>query len=311
MHAQHAQQLRMVARQRAQAAQGQHGGNAAGLHELAELVHRIGDADAAAAVDHRPFGAGDGGDRGGQGSRRRCVDALDRGRHVGGKMRGGTDLHVLGQVDQHRPGPAFAGQAEGFAQHLRQVLDLAHQEAVLDDRHGHAEHVQFLERVGAQQRRADLAGDAHHRHRVEQAVGDPGHQVGRTRAGGGHAYPDPAAGAGVAVGGQRRALFVADQDVAQPRIHQRVVERHDRAARIAEDRVHAFGFQRMRDPGRAIAQSGRSGGGGGVHAAAVPCLPASLLPACGALACSHTILARSSWPTFSIGWSLSACWNLR
>ncbi len=52
----------------------------------------------------------------------------------------------------------------------------------------------------------------------------------------------PAArGAGVAVGGMGRRLFVPHQDVPQLReLGQRVVERHDRAARIPEHHVHAL-----------------------------------------------------------------------
>src|SRR3546814_17690290 len=55
-------------------------------------------------------------------------------------------LHVLGQVDQDRTGTIGAGDPERFGQHARQLVDAARQEAVLDDRHGHAEHVELLER---------------------------------------------------------------------------------------------------------------------------------------------------------------------
>ncbi|MNV43701.1 hypothetical protein D3C71_1354250 [compost metagenome] len=183
-------------------------------------------------------------------------------------MRGIAQLHILGQVDQHRAGPSFTGDTERFGNHLRQLVDTAHQPAVFDDRHGHAEHIQFLERVGAEQRSAYLSGQAHHRYRVEHRVGDAGDQVGRAGAGRGHAYAYLATGAGVAVGGKRRALFVADQDVLEAGIHQCVIERHDGAARITEQRLHAFGLQGLRQPACAIAWRAV---GGSVHAATFAC----------------------------------------
>ncbi|WP_440087579.1 hypothetical protein [Stenotrophomonas sp. S11A1a] len=45
---------------------------------------------------------------------------------------------------------------------------------MLDDRHRQAEHIQFLEGVGAQQRRADLAGDGDHRYRIQHRIGNAG-----------------------------------------------------------------------------------------------------------------------------------------
>ena len=67
------------------------------------------------------------------------------------RVRGGDlrDLHVLGQVDQHRARPPFARDPERIGEHLRDVARVAHQEAVLHDRQGDAEDIDFLERVGA------------------------------------------------------------------------------------------------------------------------------------------------------------------
>lgn len=263
VHAQHAQIIRMRMRQRAQTAQGQCGRDAGGFDKPPERVHRACQCNPATAVHHRAFGAGDGGQRFGQLRVFRGWRRQHRCRHVIGQMRRIGDLHVLGQVDQDRPGASLARDAKRFAHDLRKFLHPPHQKAVLDDRHGHAEHVQFLERIGAQQGRGDLAGQAHHRYRIEHRIGDAGDQIGGARAGGGHAHADPAAGTGVPVGGEGGALFVTDQDVLEPGIHQGVVERHDGAARITEQRFHALGFQGLRQPARAIA--GRAVCGG-VHA---------------------------------------------
>ncbi len=252
MHAQHAQRLRMAGRQRTQATQGHHRGDGAGLDEVAQVLHRITQRDAATGVDHRLLGRRQCGDRlgdGGLGRRRRRFDAAG---HMHRQMAGIGQLHILGQVDQHRAGTALAGDAEGIGHHARQIIDAAHQPAVLDDRHRQAEHIQFLEGVGAQQRRADLAGDADHRHRIQHRVGNAGDQIRGAGAGGGHADADLAAGAGEAIGRQRCTLLVAHQDVLQRRIHQRVVERHDGAAGIAEQRADALGLQRLGQPARAV-----------------------------------------------------------
>src|SRR3546814_19375425 len=48
-----------------------------------------------------------------------------------------------------------------------------------------------------------------------------------------------------------RSLLMADQDVPQAGTVKRVVERHDRATRIAEQRVHALGGQRLHEPASA------------------------------------------------------------
>lgn len=181
VHAQHAQIIRMRMRQCTQAAQGQRGRDAGGFDKAPKRLHRTGQGDAATAVHHRAFGTGDGRQRFGQFGIFRGRRWQHCRRHMIGQMRGVGDLHVLGQVDQHRPGASFAGDAERFTHHLREILHTPHQKAVLDDRHGHAEHVQFLERIGAQQGRGDLAGQAHHRDRIEHRIGDAGDQIGRAR----------------------------------------------------------------------------------------------------------------------------------
>ena len=91
-----------------------------------------------------------------------------------------------------------------------------------------------------------VAGDRDHRHRVEQRRPDAGDEVRGARAGGAHAHADPAGHPGVAVGGVRAALLVADEDVAQLGVvAQDVVERQDHPARVAEEDVDALAQQRL------------------------------------------------------------------
>ena len=61
--------------------------------------------------------------------------------------------------------------------------------------------------------------------------------------GGGDRDADLAGRARIAVGHVRRALLVADEDVADRVVEHRVVGRQNRAARIAEDDVDAFAHQ--------------------------------------------------------------------
>ena len=185
----------------------------------------------------------------------------------------------------------------------------ADQEAVLHDRQGDPEDVDFLEGVGAHQVRADLAGDRDHRHAVQERIGDAGDEVGRARARRRDADAGPAGDPPVSVGGERRALLVADQDVGQVRSDQRIVDRHDRAAGIAEDVLHALALERFHDQSRAAdgLRLGRWRGLGGDAAhgyAACECgWQAAFV---SGLVCSQAMWVRRRAPTFSIGWARSA-----
>ena len=306
VHAEHAHVQRMRVRQRAQCLERQHGRDLGRIDERAERVHRIAQRDAAAGVDHRLLRQRQLRQRRMQrrvgGARR----GIDLGRRVRGQMRSVGVLHVLRQIDQHRARATFACETEGLGDDVRQVVDAARQEVVLHDRHGHAEHVQFLEGVGAHQRRADLAGDADHRHRIEHRIGDAGNQVRGARSGGRDADADAAAGARIAVRRERGALLVPHQHVFEGRSVQGIVEGHDRAAGIPEQRIHAFREQRLHQPAGTVHQAVSAIGcveeglaGAWAAACAASCVEAAVV--CGALCCSHCILARSSLPTFSIG----------
>ena len=72
--------------------------------------------------------------------------------------------------------------------------------------------------------------------------------------GGAHAHADPTGDAGVAVGGVRAALLVADEDVAQLGVvAEDVVERQDHAARVAEEDVDTLAQERLAQDVRADA----------------------------------------------------------
>ena len=81
------------------------------------------------------------------------------------------------------------------------------------------------------------------------ASANGGDQVGGARSAGGHANADASGAAGVTLGGKTAALFVPGQNhpnlIAEPR--QGLVQRHARAARISENRIHAMIYQGLHD----------------------------------------------------------------
>ena len=303
-----------VGRQRAEPLQCQHGRDAGWLDEVAECRHRIAEDDAAAAVDDRLLRLRDQ-------RQRRVQRGIDRRRRIG-SIRA---RHVRRQTARHRrPARPWAGRSapgpgglDGRCGTLRAPCRGSSSTRrgrklcltigmVMPNTSSSWNASVPISVVG------DLAGDAHHRHRVQHRVGDAGDQVRRARSGGRHAHADAAAGARIAVGRECRALLVADQHVAaglEP--VQRVVERHDRAARDSRTACRRL---RRPAPAPASARLWR----GAAAAVAFITRPRS----CGrgarvggglpAAACGATSPATSCWragflPTASIGWSRSAC----
>ena len=169
------------------------------------------------------------------------------GRGCGGvevEERGGL-LRVLGDVDEHGAGAAGGGDLEGLADGGRDVFGARDEEVVLGDGQRDAGDVDLLEGVGAEDLGGDLAGDGDDGDGVEHGGGEAGDEVGRAGAGGGHADAGASGGARVAVGHVRGALLVAHEHVVDGgELAQRVVDREDGSAGIAEDGGGAFAGER-------------------------------------------------------------------
>jgi hypothetical protein len=119
------------------------------------------------------------------------------------------------------------------------------EEVVLGDRQRDAGDVGFLEPVGADQVRGDLAGDGNHGDGVHVGVGQRGDQVGRARSAGRHADAGAAGRLRVPGGGMAGPLLMPDQDVPDPLgVEQRVVRGQDRAAGDAEHDLDAHPLKR-------------------------------------------------------------------
>jgi len=97
------------------------------------------------------------------------------------------------------------------------------QSAPLGQRQGHAEDVGLLKGVGADERAADLTGDADQGNGIHLRVCDAGDQVGRARTARRHGDADFAGDPGVALGRKYCALLVTRQYVAHSAAIERVV----------------------------------------------------------------------------------------
>lgn len=127
------------------------------------------------------------------------------------------DLLVLGhverKVDQHRPRPSRASDAEGLAEHpgdLGRLLDL---HRPLGDRLGDLGDVDGLEGLLVQQVGGRLAGDADDRDGVGPGRVEAGDHVRPGRSRGADADADAPGDPGQRVGGVGAALLVAHDDV--------------------------------------------------------------------------------------------------
>ena len=272
VHAEHAEELRIRGGVGAEPHDRAGDRVAGGAHQLGQQPARphAGVDDPAAGVEHRPPRRGDEVD-GGRDARRVALDARPVGA-VAARLRrrvaAGRELHVLGQVDHHRPRAAGARDVERLVDDAAEVVGLAHEVVVLGAGAGDADGVGFLEGVVADEVGRDLAGQAHDRDRVHHRVGQPGDRVGGAGPRGHQQHPDLAGRARIALGGVNGARLVAHQDVAQLVLaEQHVVDRQHGAAGIAEDHLHAFVQQRAHDdlgPGHLHAR-GRSGICGGLR----------------------------------------------
>ena len=146
------------------------------------------------------------------------------------------------------PGRPGGGDMERFVDDLRQIVDVLDQPIVLGAGPRDADRVAFLERIGADQRRRNLSGQADQRDRIHQRVLQRRHRVGGARPRR-HQHDAGLAGrARIAFGGVAGALLVADQDVLDVVLLENlVIDRKHGAAGIAEQMLDAIVAQRLHD----------------------------------------------------------------
>ena len=153
-----------------------------------------------------------------------------------GKVEGrGSLLGILGDVDENGPGTAGPGHLKRLTKHRCEIFRARYKVVVLGDGQRDAGDVHFLKGIGAKNLRRNLAGDGDDGNAVQHGRCKPGDKVGCAGAAGGHADPDLATGAGVAVGHVGGTLLVPYKDmVDRGELAQGVVDGQDGAAGITE-----------------------------------------------------------------------------
>ncbi len=149
--------------------------------------------------------------------------------------------HVGGDIDHHWPRTPTACPVKSLGDRLGNFVNRAHQPAPLGQRQRHAEDVGLLKCIGPDQRTAHLPGDADQGNGIHLRVGNARDQIRRAGPARGHGDANFARDPGVALCRENRALLMPREDVPHSAALKRVVQRHDRAAGIAEHQLHPFG----------------------------------------------------------------------
>ena len=247
MHAHHAQVIR---RRRNHRSQPMHSGKRRNVQEVEKLPqfrNRPRKFRARADQRHRFLGLLQQGDQ----RIAKCRFSLRVRRPCfGGKLHRSGKFHfrfekIRRDIDHHRPRTSFAGPIKSFRNRRWNFFDGLHQPAPLGQRERQPEYVGFLEGIRADQSAANLPGDADQRHRIHFRVSDSGHEIRGARPAGGNRNADLPRGARMAFGGKHRALLVPRENVADAAALERVIQRHDRAAGVAEHQFHALGAQAL------------------------------------------------------------------
>ena len=247
VHAGHAQALRMVVGERAARHQRRDHRCAGRLRQRLERVGGAGLEDPAAGVDDRPVRLAP--------EPRRVLDLLRMALHVRLVTRevdgvGPVPIHhlvgdVLRHVHDHRPGSTGRRHVERLLHVPRDVLGIGHEPVVLGHRHRDPDRVALLERVGADDPVRHLPGDDDDRDRVHVGVTQSGDDVRGPGAARDHGHAGPAGRVGEPLGHVAGALLVADEDVADRRVDQRVVHGQDRPARQPEHDLGALHLEAL------------------------------------------------------------------
>ena len=118
---------------------------------------------------------------------------------------------------------------------------------MLGDGHGAAGDVNFLEGIFPDHVTGHITGDGHQGDAVHVGIGNPGDQVGRTRAAGGQNHPGFSRGTGVPVRRIASALFIHGENVPNSVavIVKSIVNIQHRTSRIAENGIDPLLYEDM------------------------------------------------------------------
>ena len=151
--------------------------------------------------------------------------------------------NVLRHVDQRRAGTASRCDVECLTNDHWQVVCRHDEFVVLGDAARDADGVALLECVGADRRSGNLTRNADHRDRVHVGVTQRRDHVRCCRSARHHGDTRSTSDVCVSLSHVTSTLFVANEDVADRRLDERVVRRQDATARQPEHDVYVFHLQ--------------------------------------------------------------------
>ena len=91
------------------------------------------------------------------------------------------ELHILRNIDNHRPRTAIRRDIERLVQNPRQIFHRPHQIIMLRAVSRNAHRIAFLKRIRPDQMRRHLPGNANQRDGIKHRIGQPRHGIGRPR----------------------------------------------------------------------------------------------------------------------------------
>ena len=276
VHAEHVQRQRLRRIGCADAHQRRHRRQAERLRERTQRLRRFGQDHATAGIDQRPLGFGQFVEkrlaRGGVERRPRDIVETrtipgQRQAHRAVENEIGV-LHVLRNIDDDRAGAAGTRNLERTAQRRFELRCVGDEEHMLRARAHDAADRRFLESVAADRRGRHLAADDDDRNRVGHRIAHRRDRVRRTGAGRDDRHADLARSARITLRHETRTLLVRRHDQRQHVAafrggttvvvlmlvviaEHRIVDRQNRAARVAEYDVDALVGKHLYDDIRA------------------------------------------------------------
>ncbi|MNX90543.1 hypothetical protein D3C86_1225980 [compost metagenome] len=212
------------------------------VQQFSQLSQLDGRVDGAATGENqRTLGAGQQFGHARHGARR-STGAVDIDRQAGEQVVGFFNQNIQRNFNVHRTRTASLEQCKGASQHTRQFRRRHQGVGERRDTGTQCALVrQFMQLAAtAAQLAARLhAGDHQHRDRIGVGLAHGGGDVGHARAGDDEAHTRFAAGAGVAVGHEAGALFMARRDVVDARTGQPAIQLHG---------VHPWNAEHLLDP---------------------------------------------------------------
>ena len=151
------------------------------------------------------------------------------------------ELHVLRNVDNHRPGTTGRRHIKGFVDYPGQIVHVAHEIVVLGTTAGDTDRVAFLKRIGANEMARHLSGDDHHGNGIHHGVRNWCDGVCRSGPGRHEHDTRLAGGPRIALGGMTGTLLMANQNVANLLLPiKRIIDRQNGPTRITEEHLYAL-----------------------------------------------------------------------